>query len=108
MAAVAGELVTSDASRHAHAMAALVAAYIQRSEAGDVDWDFIARRNMSAKAGWQAEDRERHLRALAVLGATGYVVSQDEDSAALQLAETVADMEAVPDQPSPDPDATES
>lgn len=98
MAAVAGELVTSDASRHVSAMATLVGEYVREGNSANVDWEFIARRNMSAKAGWAAEDNQRHLRAVATLKATGYVVHQDEDVATLHLAEAVADMESTPEQ----------
>ncbi len=75
MAAEAGQLVRRDASDHVEALKTLVATYIGQRDAPDqVDWEFIALRNMSEPAGWRAEDRQRHARAVETLAATGYVI----------------------------------
>jgi hypothetical protein len=73
IAAEAGRLVRSDASAHLDALTTLVAEYIEdKTNAGAVDWEFIATRNMRPVVVWKVDDKERHKRALAALAATGY------------------------------------
>ncbi len=73
IAAVAGELVRSDATRHIAALELLVADYIaRRSDDAIVDWEFLAKRTMREKATWTDEDKARHVRATERLKASGY------------------------------------
>ena len=73
VAAEAGRLVRRDVSGHLDAMKLLVADYItDRLRVGEVDWSFVALRNMEAPASWKDEDKARHRRALAALKASGY------------------------------------
>jgi hypothetical protein len=77
MAAVAGTLLRNDLEQDLNALRFVVADYIaKRGDGNVVDWEFIALRNMQTRGNWQAEDRERHKRAMAALAATGYVVTK--------------------------------
>ncbi len=58
--------------RHVSALKVLVADYIAERDSGQVDWKFIAKRNMLPKKEWSAEDRDRHLRALQGLEIQGF------------------------------------
>jgi hypothetical protein len=100
MAAEAGRLVTSDASVHITAMETLVGSYIRDREGEDqVDWDFIAKRNMETKDRWKADDANRHRAALADLEARGYEPTEEgDDSEAGAIAEVVAELEPTSDQ----------
>lgn len=81
IAAEAGRLVRRDASKHIEAMKLLVREYIVARDGSSVDWDFIRVRNMQAKEGWVAEDRQRHKRALKALESTGYNTKDPEEAA---------------------------
>lgn len=73
VAGEAGALVLSDASAHISALELLVGDYIaSRSDGNEVDWDFIAIRNMQAKNMWTKEDADRHTRAFSKLKESGY------------------------------------
>ncbi len=73
VAAVAGELVRTDAEAHLTAMETLVATYIGTADDADaIDWEFIGQRTMLAKDRWKAEDKRRHQAALAAVKAQGY------------------------------------
>lgn len=75
IAAAAGGLVRRDADEHIEALKLVVGDYIAtRGDEEVVDWEFIATRNMQTTATWRAEDKLRHGRAMAALGASGYVV----------------------------------
>ncbi|MGC2032224.1 MAG: PmeII family type II restriction endonuclease [Steroidobacteraceae bacterium] len=77
IAAEAGRLVRHDAASHIAAMKLLVSDYISdRSCSTQVDWEFIARRNMEDQAKWKAEDKQRQQQALAALTSTGYVLDK--------------------------------
>lgn len=77
MAAAAGQLLRNDVEEHLGALRLVVGDYIaERDDENVVDWEFIAMRNMSTPANWQAEDRKRNKRALDRLAATGYVVTK--------------------------------
>lgn len=90
MAAEAGRLVKPDASSHVEAMKTLVRVYIARPGApADVDWEFLARRNMRVPSTWRDEDLERHLRALEAVRATGYAVDRRAEEAS-KLPEAAA------------------
>jgi hypothetical protein len=76
MAAAAGPLIRSDVEEHLRALQTLVADYIaSREDNHEVDWEFIAKRNMQTPENWRTEDRARHKRALSRLAATGYTLS---------------------------------
>lgn len=78
VARVGGSMVRSDASAHVQALQAVVASYIAKRDTTDqVDWEFLAKRNMQAKAEWQAEDNVRNAEALAVLASLGYSAETD-------------------------------
>jgi hypothetical protein len=80
IAAVAGELVRSDATEHILALQLVLADYISdRTDDSVVDWDFLARRTMREKASWIEEDKARHARAMDRLKNSGY---GEADSAA--------------------------
>jgi len=77
IAAEAGRLVSKDASVHISAMELLISSYIEAEEGEDeMDWEFIARRNMQTKDAWKAEDARRHRKAVAALEKTGYQLIQ--------------------------------
>lgn len=79
MAAEAGRMVQSDASEHVEALKLLVETYLRHPDDPSlVDWEFIAKRNMSKPATWKSEDKARHLAALAALTATGYFETLDQ------------------------------
>ena len=68
-----GALVLSDASVHIHALEVLVQEYLaDPGNPGDVDWDFLATRNMQSRELWKDEDANRHQRALETLSQSGY------------------------------------
>lgn len=95
MAAEAGRRVTSDASTHKQAMVVLVDQYIRRdADSLEMDWDFIAKRNLKEKSTWDAEDRARHKRALAALKSDGYQPAPT-DPDATELAEAVAGSDVI-------------
>jgi len=75
IAAEAGRLVSRDASKHVQAMECLVTKYVEsESSDGEMDWEYVARRNMQSRESWRAEDTRRHQRAMNALMATGYVL----------------------------------
>lgn len=75
IAAAAGGLVRRDADEHIEALKLAVGDYIAtRLDDSVVDWEFIAKRNMQKTTTWRAEDKARHERAIAKLGASGYMV----------------------------------
>jgi hypothetical protein len=75
------EYAQESAERSLKKLRILVSAYIREPEAtfmpcpretrDNVDWDFLARRNMTPRNAWNAEDIERHNRALAALSNAG-------------------------------------
>ncbi|MCX5068755.1 PmeII family type II restriction endonuclease [Micromonospora lupini] len=76
MAAVAGQMIKNDATGHLLALQLLVRDYIaDRSEDHVVDWEFLARLTLQTPENWRAEDKARHVRALAQLTRTGYVIA---------------------------------
>jgi len=82
MAAEAGRIVKRDASSHVGAMKVLVEDYVSKpGSPGEVDWEFISRRNMRTAAVWQGEDLDRHKHALAALRATGYALGRTAEKA---------------------------
>lgn len=94
IAAEAGRLVKRDASAHLDALTTLVAEYISDpDDPGAVDWDFVATRNMRPNAVWRTEDRDRHLRALAALKATGYGVERGAEAEPAEGAVTQEEAE---------------
>ena len=77
IAAEAGALVLSDASAHVTALELLVSDYISdRKQPDQVDWEFIATRNMQAKTVWMNEDKDRHQRAMIYLSDSGYEIAK--------------------------------
>ncbi|MFJ4581404.1 PmeII family type II restriction endonuclease [Streptomyces echinatus] len=73
IAAEAGKLVARGDSPHIAALESLVTAYIESEERpGEMDWEFLAKRNMQKKDEWKNEDAERHKKAWANLLASGY------------------------------------
>lgn len=73
MAAEAGRLIRRDASQHIDALKLLVETYISKTDSrNEVDWDFIARRNMRDPTGWRHEDLARHERAKEALATSEY------------------------------------
>jgi Type II restriction endonuclease EcoO109I len=78
IAAVAGELVRSDATEHILALQLVLADYIcDRKDDSVVDWDFLAKRTMREKASWLHEDKARHVRAMERLKSSGYGEADD-------------------------------
>ncbi|MFD3341194.1 PmeII family type II restriction endonuclease [Streptomyces anthocyanicus] len=73
IAAEAGKLVTRGDSPHIAALESLVASYMECPvEAGAMDWEFLAKRNMQKKDEWKSEDAVRHKKAWATLLTSGY------------------------------------
>ncbi|MGH2953009.1 MAG: PmeII family type II restriction endonuclease [Solirubrobacterales bacterium] len=75
IAAEAGRLVRRDATDHIEALKVVVGDYIaSRNKAAEVDWEYIATRNMRERSEWADEDKARHKRAMDRLAKTGYVI----------------------------------
>ena len=92
MAGEAGRLVRSDASEHLAALRLVVADYIaSREDDAQVDWVFLAERNMRGGGAWRSRDKDRHGRAMERLAASGYVVGQQESD---DIYEVVAELDA--------------
>jgi hypothetical protein len=73
---VAGSLVRRDADEHIDALKLVVGDYIAtRDDDDEVDWGFIAKRNMRKKVVWASEDKKRHQHAMKKLKASGYVIA---------------------------------
>lgn len=88
LAAIAAEapnhMRLADAERHTAALKLLVAEYIAEPYTGesasdDVDWEFIAKRNMLPRREWKEEDRARHTRATNALARSGYCAAVPDE-----------------------------